>query len=95
MEAEKDDIECNVDSEAIYKIISNLIANAIKYAKSQILITAKETNGNLQISIKDDGTGIENQYMEKYSNPSSRYKVRIMPYVQVPAWDYHCHNHWQ
>lgn len=69
LEAEKDDIECNVDSEAIYKIISNLIANAIKYAKSQILITAKETNGNLQISIKDDGTGIENQYMEKIFEP--------------------------
>ena len=69
LEAEKNDIECNVDSEAIYKIVSNLIANAIKYAKSQILITVKERSGNLEIKIKDDGTGIEKQYMEKIFEP--------------------------
>ena len=69
LEAEKNDIECNVDSEAIYKIVSNLIANAIKYAKNQILITVKERSGNLEIKIKDDGTGIEKQYMEKIFEP--------------------------
>ena len=54
LEAEKNDIECNVDSEAIYKIVSNLIANAIKYAKNQILITVKERSGNLEIKMEQN-----------------------------------------
>lgn len=94
LEAEKNDIECNVDSEAIYKIVSNLIANAIKYAKNQILITVKERSGNLEIKIKDDGTGIEKQYMEKYSNLSSRYRIRTTLCGQAPAWGYRYHNRW-
>lgn len=69
LEKEKDDIECNIDSESIYKIVSNLVSNAIKYAKSQILITVKERSGNLEIKIKDDGIGIEKKYMEKIFEP--------------------------
>lgn len=69
LEVEKEDIECNIDAEAIYKIISNLIANAIKYAKSQIKITVKEVDGNLQICVKDDGIGIEEKFKEKIFEP--------------------------
>lgn len=48
-----------VDPEALTKIISNLLTNALKYAKSTITITFKSDNKNLIIKVTDDGAGIQ------------------------------------
>lgn len=63
------DIECKVDSEALYKIGSNLISNAIKHAKSQIEVSAITSNNHTLIMVKDDGNGIEQTYQEKIFEP--------------------------
>lgn len=66
---EKEPIHCIVDSEAIYKIISNLVSNAIKYTAHKIDITAKTENDQLIISVEDDGVGIEKLDQAKIFEP--------------------------
>ncbi len=40
-------------------LLDNLIKNAIRYAKSTVIITACKNSDNLEISVEDDGIGIE------------------------------------
>lgn len=46
------------DEEALLKIASNLVSNAMKYAKSSIQITAQENESEIILTITDDGIGI-------------------------------------
>jgi signal transduction histidine kinase/DNA-binding response OmpR family regulator len=64
-----------VDSEALYKIINNLLSNAIKFARSRIEIQLKEENDMLYFSVKDDGTGIKDEYQNKIFEPF--YQVEV------------------
>src|ERR1035437_3934134 len=59
----------HIDSEAIYKIISNHSSNGIKYAKSQIEIRVETINDFLLLSVIDDGIGLEKIYLEKIFEP--------------------------
>lgn len=62
-------IKCNVDSEAIYKITSNLISNAIKYAKSKVEISVEIIDDHSLLSVIDDGVGLDEIYLEKIFEP--------------------------
>ena len=62
-------IKLSIDSEAIYKIVSNLVSNAVKYAKSHVEITVEAADGNACISVADDGTGIDPKYADKIFEP--------------------------
>lgn len=47
------------DSEAITKIVINLVGNAIKFTEQgQVSVNVHKQNGNLSISVKDTGIGI-------------------------------------
>ena len=52
------DLELVVDGEALTKIISNLMTNGIKHAKSNIAISACEKEDSVFIEVTDDGPGI-------------------------------------
>lgn len=60
-------IICNLDQEAFMKMISNLMSNAIKYARRQITLTLQErpSDGMLVFEIADDGTGIREEDQAK------------------------------
>jgi signal transduction histidine kinase len=51
------------DPEKLYRVIANLLANAIEFnhAGKQVMIDARTENNVLQISITDEGTGIPEQ----------------------------------
>ncbi|MGB1250828.1 MAG: sensor histidine kinase [Candidatus Promineifilaceae bacterium] len=61
------DIDINVpetlyvagDQARLMQVLQNLIANAIRYAKSNIQLTLSTTNEMIILSIVDDGSGIE------------------------------------
>jgi two-component system, OmpR family, phosphate regulon sensor histidine kinase PhoR len=56
------------DKSGLYVAILNLISNAIKYSNNpMILIETKVINGMYQISVKDNGIGIEEQFQKNYS----------------------------
>lgn len=63
-------VPCLLDAEAYVKIVSNLLANAIKYTRSRIVVELCLRSGAdcllLHLSVKDDGKGIpesEHQYV--------------------------------
>ncbi len=47
------------------KIISNLLSNALKYAKSTIRITTIEKDSEIVVTVTDDGIGITDQEKTK------------------------------
>jgi signal transduction histidine kinase/ligand-binding sensor domain-containing protein len=64
-----------VDREALIKIISNLISNAIKYADAHatvILADMDDTDEHFVIRIHNDGKGIPDEYREKIFEPFFR-----------------------
>lgn len=54
---------------AIYQVFQNLIVNAIKYARAdvtpEISITSKDCGFYWEISVKDNGIGIDKEYFNK------------------------------
>lgn len=52
------DITAIIDSEAITKVISNLLTNATKYANSRIAISCEANGQSVVIKVTDDGRGI-------------------------------------
>ncbi|MCX7923331.1 MAG: HAMP domain-containing histidine kinase [Clostridia bacterium] len=52
-------VEICADKEKLSRAITNIISNCIRYAQSSIEITSKIINNNVQISISDDGPGLQ------------------------------------
>jgi len=52
------DIRCHLDYHWCYRVLINLISNAIGYAESRVLISIVHLNKKLVITIEDDGKGI-------------------------------------
>lgn len=76
---------CRLDKEAMTKIITNLLSNAMKYASSLIEVRINEERKGQQnrliISVKDDGCGISKEEQKKvfepfYQVPDSNIKER-------------------
>lgn len=63
----------HADSEALTKILSNLLTNALKYARSSVEVTLRVVTNDrgrtLRISVRDDGIGIPPRIREKVFNP--------------------------
>lgn len=56
-----------VDSEKTAWVLNNLLSNAIRYSyeNSEITITLSKENDKIKFAVKDDGQGIEPQYLDK------------------------------
>jgi ligand-binding sensor domain-containing protein/signal transduction histidine kinase/DNA-binding response OmpR family regulator len=71
VEIPEQEIFANVDREAMTKIINNLLANALKYTKSfiNISLSVDQANEHLQITVADNGEGIDQEFREKVFQP--------------------------
>ncbi|WP_166252435.1 sensor histidine kinase [Marinobacter salicampi] len=58
---EADDIQGFFDEDLLTGVLNNTINNAIRYTKSQILITASQREQYLVIGVEDDGDGYPEQ----------------------------------
>ncbi|HTD99149.1 MAG TPA: ATP-binding protein [Mucilaginibacter sp.] len=60
-------ININADREKIGQVLSNLISNAIKYSQkgSTIMLRSEVLDGNIRVSVTDDGIGIKSKDQEK------------------------------
>ena len=77
----------NVDNEAITKIVSNLLSNAFKFAKTEIelsfdFVQNESEDSFLEIRVKDDGNGIPSEKLDKIFLPF--YQVGDSEKVKVP-----------
>ena len=63
----QEDAMIYADEALITSAISNLVSNAIKYGRESgyVMISASQINGNVEITVKDNGIGISNEYLEK------------------------------
>lgn len=57
-----------VDYELLLRVLSNLLDNAVKYAKTFIKVSLIETNENVILTIEDDGIGIAPKHLDKIFN---------------------------
>jgi signal transduction histidine kinase len=55
------------DREHVYRIVRNLIENALKYSPEdrQVVVSAAEADGGISLSVQDDGPGIDDSEHEK------------------------------
>lgn len=60
---------CEVDSEAITKIVSNLLSNALKYAEKKIRVQLSYTEKAITLEVINDGNPIPEKYWEKIFQP--------------------------
>ncbi|MCL2558608.1 MAG: HAMP domain-containing histidine kinase, partial [Treponema sp.] len=60
-----EDARCECARELIARAIDNLISNAIRYAKSEIILGCRAGSGRVTISVCDDGSGIEPEVMPR------------------------------
>ena len=64
-------ISANFDRDALNKVISNLVTNAIKFSRSKVRIYLSEgkSDGFFEMRVADDGQGVEEKYREKVFEP--------------------------
>ena len=60
-----EDLMIKVDQGDLYELLGNLLENAFKWCNSKISISAKKLNEQIQISIEDDGPGIDKNEQER------------------------------
>ena len=56
---DEDTVQYDCTRELISRAIDNLISNAIRYAKSEIVFTCRKTADSVEIGVADDGVGID------------------------------------
>ncbi|MBI2981379.1 MAG: PAS domain-containing sensor histidine kinase [Deltaproteobacteria bacterium] len=56
------------DPDLISQVMTNLLSNAIRFARSHIFVESSETSRQIQISVKDDGPGISREDQSKLFN---------------------------
>ncbi|MCL2593767.1 MAG: HAMP domain-containing histidine kinase [Defluviitaleaceae bacterium] len=55
----EDNVQCKCVSELMSRAVDNLISNAIRYAKSEIILSCHKKARHIEICVEDDGRGIE------------------------------------
>jgi signal transduction histidine kinase/DNA-binding response OmpR family regulator len=66
----EEDLNAVVDVEAITKSVSNLLTNALKYTRDNIILSYRKIGGNrFEISVTDNGKGISDSEKEKIFSP--------------------------
>jgi signal transduction histidine kinase len=56
-------LEAIVDEQALDRIVSNLLANALRHGTAPFLVTAARMNGELSITIEDRGRGVAEEFV--------------------------------
>jgi K+-sensing histidine kinase KdpD len=67
-EVEEFDLMGFFDQELLGSVVANVIANSIRYARSALLISAREEDGQLLLSINDDGVGYPTAMLDQQAD---------------------------
>jgi signal transduction histidine kinase len=71
------------DADRLFQVIANLLSNAGKYSPegAEVLVTSRVQDGNVQISVKDHGQGIQPEFLDRLFGRYERYESN--PKTQV------------
>ena len=69
VQLQEDDAVLNVDSEALVKVLSNLLTNAVKYTKDEIVVKVSkiqsQSSSCVQLRVADNGPGVPMELRDK------------------------------
>ncbi len=51
-------VTIRADADRLAQVVANLLANSLKYATSQVVVSAAEVAGGVRVTVDDDGPGI-------------------------------------
>ena len=59
----------NIDASIVMRVYENLLANAVRFAKEKIMVTAESQEGYLYLTVSDDGAGFAKKDLENATKP--------------------------
>ncbi|MFF0083106.1 sensor histidine kinase [Streptomyces canus] len=65
-------LEAGVASALLERIVSPLLANAVRYAGSTVTVSARQLPGAVRIDITDDGPGVPEEFLDDLFQPGRR-----------------------
>ncbi|MFJ9115191.1 sensor histidine kinase [Streptomyces sp. NPDC102394] len=66
------DLEAGVAPALLERIVSPVLANAIRYARSTVTVNARPRPGGLRITVTDDGAGVPESFLDRLFQPGRR-----------------------
>jgi signal transduction histidine kinase len=72
VEHPSDPVTAGVDGEVVERIVAPLIDNALRYARSRIVLSATPDNGTVVVSVADDGPGVPAEAHDRVFEPGAR-----------------------
>lgn len=61
--------DLNIDIAIVMRVYENLLANAVRYAKERIKVSAESLDGFLYLAVSDDGAGFAKKDLENATKP--------------------------
>jgi len=55
----------SIDATKISHVFSNLVGNALKYSRGEVVVTSEATNGSVKVSVRDSGPGMPPDFDSK------------------------------
>ncbi|MGW2741346.1 sensor histidine kinase [Streptomyces sp. NPDC001450] len=65
-------LEAAVAPALLERILSPLIANAVRYARSSVIVSARHLPGSVRIEVVDDGPGVPETFVDELFQPGRR-----------------------
>ena len=69
-------LEAVVDAQAFDRIVSNLLANALRHGAPPVAVCAERANGELRVTIRDNGPGVADEFVgslfERFTRGTTR-----------------------
>jgi two-component system heavy metal sensor histidine kinase CusS len=66
------DLEAGVAPALLERIVSPLLTNAVRYARSTVTVTARHVPGGVRIDVTDDGPGVPEAFVDDLFQPGRR-----------------------
>lgn len=64
-----EEVVCLVDAEAIFKVVSNLMSNAMKFTRDTIWLELHRQQGTARIAVRDNGAGLDERDARRIFDP--------------------------
>jgi signal transduction histidine kinase len=66
------DLEASVDPIALDRMLSNLIANALRHGEPPVIVTAARRDTHLRLAVEDSGEGVGSEFVPRLFDRFSR-----------------------